>query len=94
MIPRVLCISRIHTNSTKIESVELKEPLDDKALQVVESLMVLSFTDIASSLHVLWCVWCPPFSYPHLDFELQYLVEELVLAFPCISSFGLQATGP
>jgi hypothetical protein len=61
--------SRTPTDATKVESVKLKEPLDNEALQMVESLMVSSFVNVASSLHVLLCVWRPTFGYPHLDFE-------------------------
>ena len=61
------------TNATKIEPVKLKQPLNDKTLQVVEGLVVSPFVDIARSLDILWCVRRPPFVYPHLNLEFQYL---------------------
>ena len=69
---RVL-FSETRTNATKIEPVKLKQPLNDKMLQVVEGLVVSPFVDIARSLNILWCVWRPPFVYPHLNLEFQYL---------------------
>ena len=65
--------SGTRTNATKIEPVKLKEPLNNKTLQMVEGLVVSPFVNVARGLYVLWCVWRPPFVYPHLNFKFQYL---------------------
>ena len=71
--------------------MELKEPLNNKTLQVVEGLVISPFVNVARSLYILWCVWGPPFIYPHLNFEFQYLTQESVPALLSIPPFRLEA---
>ena len=65
--------SETHTDATEIESMKLKEPLDNEPLQAIKGLMVLSFVNVPGGLHVLACVWCPPFDYAHLNLKFEDL---------------------
>lgn len=80
-------MSGMRTNTTKIKPMEFEEPLDDKALEMVESPMIPPLMDVAGGLYILRCVQGPPFGYPHLNFKFQHLAKELVLAFPCMPPF-------
>ena len=53
--------------------MKLKEPLDNEPLQAIKGLMVLSFVNVPGGLHVLACVWCPPFDYAHLNLKFEDL---------------------
>ena len=61
------------TKSSKKIVLKITMSMTDKTLQVVEGLVVSPFVDIARSLDILWCVRRPPFVYPHLNLEFQYL---------------------
>ena len=65
--------SKTHTDTTEIESMKLKEPLDNKLLQAIKGLMVLLFVNVPGGLHVLMCVWCPLFDYANLNLKFKDL---------------------
>ena len=55
----VQCSRKKRTNAIHAKLAELKQPLHNKSLEVVEGASILTLPELHSHLCILWCTWHP-----------------------------------